>query len=652
MCNKKICMPITMVNKKFLEFKNLQYDIVNKNFFTSSKYFRIINNLNGKFVSGNLTVVLGHKGCGKSEFFNLLTGYINKKDKTNGIVLYDNKERNVKEWMNIVSYLPQDNICFLRLTLLETLNYYSEFYNINLKERSIFLDKILKDCHIFYKKDMSIDSLSFSERKRAMLCIAMLSKPEILFLDKFLTGLDSYNALLTIDSLKRYAKDLNAIVLLSANQLEEGYFYLFDDLLYLTWKGIFYQGNIFKLKKWFFDNKIKKPDEISLVEFMYKITSKDNVIDEAKNSCNNVKENLNTNKTYIIHEKTKQCNNSFAVATWKINFKHIKILLYRNFILYYRSGLFWFAIFFRMIFLNLYFFLFTINESNIFMKKSKNNKDILLTQFLKNSNDYEINANYLCSYFIFTKLFLIVIIYFVTLDDFYIFDEKIYNYEIKTSKYSPISYAVFKLINCFLKNTIFILLYVMIVSFYLIQYNLQWKFYFYLFTFSLIYSIFYNIFILFLRVLPLNNMIMSVLFLLFCSYNEMNFFLKNLFLRFPILRFVKIVYLLFPHYNLNSFLFFDMYSMIKNNKILFKRSHKDSFVKTFFNILESIDSFRYANLSFDKKNCIKLFFFKDIWIEKTTYIIYLIFSILIYIILFIIFWILRKTPYIRLKLKN
>ena len=210
------------------------------------------------------------------------------------------------------------------------------------------------------------------------------------------------------------------------------------------------------------------------------------------------------------------------------------------------------------------------------------------------------------------KLFLIVIIYFVTLDDFYIFDEKIYNYEIKTSKYSPISYAVFKLINCFLKNTIFILLYVMIVSFYLIQYNLQWKFYFYLFTFSLIYSIFYNIFILFLRVLPLNNMIMSVLFLLFCSYNEMNFFLKNLFLNFPILRFVKIIYLLFPHYNLNSFLFFDMYSMIKNNKILFKRSHKDSFVKTFFNILESIDSFRYANLSFDKKNCIKLFFFKDI----------------------------------------
>lgn len=644
-----------MSDEKTLEFINLQYDVVNNDLSKSSNYFRVTNYLSGKFVSGTLTAILGQSGSGKSQFFNLLTGNIGKKDKTSGKILYNTKERNLKEWMNLTSYLPQDDIYFPKLTLLETLYYYAKFYNIDIKKRKNLLEEILNDCRIFYKKDIKIESLSGGEKKRAMLCIAMLKQPKILILDEPTTGLDSHNALLIVDSLRKYAQEKNAIVILTAHQPGEALFSLFDDLLYLTRKGVFYQGKVSELEKWLAAHKIYKPDKVSLAEFMFELTVNDAIFKEAKDAKTKVEEIINSNQPKITNNKTEICNNLFAVTSWEFNYLHIKTLLYRNFSLYYRSGNFWKFIFFKFLLLGIYgvcFYTFSNYILNFKFICNINNQQMIIPflHFSENLSNHKQFFNYFLAHLIFNSFFLYILIYNVAFVDVIIFNENVYNYEVRTGKYSSLSYALFKIIQNFIVSVFFSLLCLIMMIGILFKINISWQSIFILLYLTVLFCIFYTISMSFVNVLPISTKVTSGIFYFTCVSNlilEFIYYKLNQFYYF-----VKIMLKLFPHFNLHNLLFLNSYYKLQKFKSNDLNEFENKIYVTIFNFISLNNSLRFIDYANESKEISEMLFLDKLWLKKLKYIGHLLFSILLCLFLYVTLWVFRTTPNQRLKISQ
>lgn len=644
-----------MKDKKTLEFFNLQYDVVNNDLSKSAKYYRVTNNLSGKFTSGNLNAILGQSGAGKSQFFNLLTGDIGKKDKTGGKILYNNQERNIHEWANLVSFLPQDDIYFPKLTLFETLQYYSEFYNIDTKDKNVFFDKILNDCRIRNKKDLTIESLSGGERKRAMLCVAMLKQPEILILDEPTTGLDSHNALLIVDSLKKYAQDKNAIVILTAHQPGEALFNLFDNLLYLTKRGVFYQGKIDELENFLIEHKIHKPDKISLAEFIFELTVEDTFVSEAKNAKKIVEEIIDFNQQKITTEKTERCNNLYAVASWKFNVKHYNVLSSRNYVLLKRSGGLFRFIIFKVVFSIIFFlilYLLTNELSNLCVNYGTSHNNvyaIMLPEWRNHLKGVEHIYDFIMAHFS-SSAFAYAIILNAAFSDMIVFDQNIYDFEIKTAKYSPLTFAIFKLLQNFTANFWFILFcFGMFMSF-LLKYNFSWQSILLTFIFTTLSNFFYSISMSLVSEIPISSKITSSMFYIFCSFNFLENFLlersKSWFNTFMIL--LKI----FPHHNFNRFLFFESIYKICN---VFKNKLNGLEIAIFQKLKEYYKVFDFRECLHYIGNEEKSFQFDsliDFWCETMVLLGTIIISTILFITLYVVIWSVRHTPNQRLKISR
>ena len=105
--------------KNILKFDKLVYEVKNKDKEIHTEYARIINGLSGQVESGKITAVMGASGCGKTHFFELLIGNLASNCKTSGNITYNGKERDWKEWINKIAFLPQEDIFYQDLTLFE-----------------------------------------------------------------------------------------------------------------------------------------------------------------------------------------------------------------------------------------------------------------------------------------------------------------------------------------------------------------------------------------------------------------------------------------------------------------------------------------------------------------------------------------------------
>ncbi|EQB60697.1 white abc transporter [Vairimorpha apis BRL 01] len=289
-----------------------------------------------------------------------------------------------------------------------------------------------------------------------MLCIAMLKQPKILILDEPTTGLDSHNALLIVDSLRKYAQEKNAIVILTAHQPGEALFSLFDDLLYLTRKGVFYQGKVSELEKWLAAHKIYKPDKVSLAEFMFELTVNDAIFKEAKDAKTKVEEIINSNQPKMTNDKTE---------IWIYG---VCFYTFSNYILNFK-------------------FICNINNQQMI---------IPFLHFSENLSNHKQFFNYFLAHLIFNSFFLYILIYNVAFVDVIIFNENVYNYEVRTGKYSSLSYALFKIIQNFIIN-------------------ISWQSIFILLYLTVLFCIFYTISMSFVNVLPISTKVTSWNFLFY-----------------------------------------------------------------------------------------------------------------------------------------
>tara|TARA_B110001452_G_scaffold235875_1_gene214864 strand:- start:719 stop:1498 length:780 start_codon:yes stop_codon:yes gene_type:complete len=167
---------------------------------------QILDNISFHINPGEILGLLGPNGAGKSTIFNILIGlvkpnfgkvFIENKDVTNFPIYL--RARDFK-----IGYVPQYGGYFHDLTLLENFRAIAEILIKDERERASRINELINKFGLDNVQEVKAKFLSGGQRRKLVICLALLGNPKILLCDEIFAALD----VLTIQMLKEILVNL------------------------------------------------------------------------------------------------------------------------------------------------------------------------------------------------------------------------------------------------------------------------------------------------------------------------------------------------------------------------------------------------------------------------------------------------------------
>jgi len=178
---------------------------------------RAVDNVSFKINKGEVFSLLGPNGAGKTTTVEILEGL---QDPTSGTatVLGTKLEQGFAAIRGRMGILPQEFEPFDLLKPIEFLRYFSELFNKPLNKKEI--DKLLKTVGLYDRRKALANTLSGGEKRKLGIALALVSDPELMFLDEPTTGLDA-QARRTVWALITSLREAGKTIFLTTHYLEE-----------------------------------------------------------------------------------------------------------------------------------------------------------------------------------------------------------------------------------------------------------------------------------------------------------------------------------------------------------------------------------------------------------------------------------------------
>jgi len=174
---------------------------------------------------GEVIGLLGPNGAGKTTCFYMIVGLIAADGGE--IVIGDGKEETRITHMPIhkrarmgLSYLPQENSVFRKLTVAENIQAVLELQDFDETTTATRLDELLEELHIGHLRDQKAVALSGGERRRVEIARALATSPRFILLDEPFAGVDPI-AVLDIQKIIRFLKERGIGVLITDHNVRE-----------------------------------------------------------------------------------------------------------------------------------------------------------------------------------------------------------------------------------------------------------------------------------------------------------------------------------------------------------------------------------------------------------------------------------------------
>ena len=167
---------------------------------------QILDDINFSLNSGEIIGLLGPNGAGKSSIFNLLIGLI-KPNFGNIIIENDNVTEYpvyIRAHKYKIGYVPQYGGFFHDLTLFENLKAIGEILIKNSRERETKINQLIYKFGLDNVQEIKAKFLSGGQKRKLVICMALLGDPKILLCDEIFAALD----VLTIHMLKEVLVNL------------------------------------------------------------------------------------------------------------------------------------------------------------------------------------------------------------------------------------------------------------------------------------------------------------------------------------------------------------------------------------------------------------------------------------------------------------
>jgi len=138
---------------------------------------------------GEIFGFLGPNGAGKTTTIRILTGVIKPNGGTAKIMGYDVLKQPLRT-KQIISVVPESSNAYLDLTAWQNLMLIGELYGIPKKESAKRAETLLRKFELYERRKMLARGFSKGMKQKLILCMALLTKPKVLFLDEPTAGLD------------------------------------------------------------------------------------------------------------------------------------------------------------------------------------------------------------------------------------------------------------------------------------------------------------------------------------------------------------------------------------------------------------------------------------------------------------------------------
>ena len=169
--------------------------------------------------------IIGPSGCGKSTLLNILAGMLQSEV---GNIYVDDKP--LVEVKNHFAYMPQEDLLFEHMTLLENITLFGRLHHIDQNEAAMGL---LKQFKLESKANAYPHELSGGMRQRGAFLRTMLADAEILLLDEPFGALDVLTRNEIQDFLLELKQSWNKTAIMVTHDLDEA-LYLSDRIIVLN----------------------------------------------------------------------------------------------------------------------------------------------------------------------------------------------------------------------------------------------------------------------------------------------------------------------------------------------------------------------------------------------------------------------------------
>lgn len=200
-----------------------------------------VKNINLEFKKGSFNAILGPNGAGKSTTISMLIGL---KRATNGQIIYAPNTR--------IGVVFQASVLDEKLTVKENLAIRAQQYK-GIKGGRV--EDLINQLGLTAFQKQLYGTLSGGQKRRVDIARALLSNPDILFLDEPTTGLDIQTRKSIWDLLYRLQRDEGMTIILTTHYLDEA-----DeaDQLYIIDHGkVIAQGSAAEIKSEYASNLLK-----------------------------------------------------------------------------------------------------------------------------------------------------------------------------------------------------------------------------------------------------------------------------------------------------------------------------------------------------------------------------------------------------------
>ncbi len=177
----------------------------------------------GKFIS-----IFGPNGCGKSTLINMISGLV---PMNAGEVLYDGQS--IQDTKTSYVFQNYREALFPWLRAIDNIHYPLKVMGIERAERQRRVDKLLADFDVPFDLNGYPYALSGGQQQTISILRALITEPEVLFLDEPFSALDYEMTLFMRERLQHIFMKMKTTMILVSHDLEEA-IQLADQVILLT----------------------------------------------------------------------------------------------------------------------------------------------------------------------------------------------------------------------------------------------------------------------------------------------------------------------------------------------------------------------------------------------------------------------------------
>ncbi|MBR2714770.1 MAG: FHA domain-containing protein [Ruminococcus sp.] len=193
----------------------LDIRIVQRSVWQRTKKLMLLQDINMRVESGEMVLILGGSGAGKTTFMNAVMGY----EKAEGKIMHGDTDvyEDFESMKYKIGFVPQQDLLRGSDTTYDTLENAAQMKVPHLKgeKRKERISEVLNELGLTRESQSLVSKLSGGQRKRLSIAVEYIADPSLFFLDEPDSGLDGVMARALMENLRDIANEGKIVMVIS-----------------------------------------------------------------------------------------------------------------------------------------------------------------------------------------------------------------------------------------------------------------------------------------------------------------------------------------------------------------------------------------------------------------------------------------------------